>query len=227
MSDTYYDQDGITIYHADNADVEWPDPDDVGLLLTDPPYGVGFNGVAHEGWVTGSGSRPKASSTAGVRIAEDDQPFIPTRCVDYAAVLFGANNYTDRLPVGGWVVWDKTGGGKAHSFMADAELIWHNRSTSVSVFHHLWLGAHRDSEAGPKGLRGVHPTQKPVALMRWIVDKWTDPGDLVFDPYMGSGPVARACLDLGRRYIGIEIVEEYCQAAVDRLGQLALALEDV
>ena len=63
--------------------------------------------------------------------------------------------------------------------------------------------------------------------MRWIVDKWTEPGDLVFDPYMGSGPIARACLDLGRRYVGIEIVEEYCQTAVNRLGQLALALEDV
>ncbi len=93
----------------------------------------------------------------------------------------------------------------------------------VQVFRHLWKGFLTDSEHQPQ--RRVHPTQKPVALMRWIIDKWTKPGDLVFDPYMGSGPVARACLDLGRRYIGVEIVEEYCQAAVDRVGQLALPLD--
>ena len=58
--------------------------------------------------------------------------------------------------------------------------------------------------------------------MRWIVENWTEPGDLVFDPYMGSGPVAKACQELGRRYIGVEIVEEYCQAAVGRLAQSPL-----
>ncbi len=222
MSDTYYDHDGITIYYADNADMEWPDPADVGLLLTDPPYGVAYEGVDLASGVV------SASKTAGLSVIGDDRPFVPEACLIYPRVmLWGANNYAPSLPVGGWLVWDKTGRGKVRTFMADAELAWHNFGQGVDVFHHLWLGVHRDSEAGPKGLRGVHPTQKPVALMRWIVDKWTDPGDLVFDPYMGSGPVARACLDLGRRYIGIEIVEEYCEAAVDRLGQLALALEDV
>jgi len=84
----------------------------------------------------------------------------------------------------------------------------------------MWAGYKRDSELG----HHVHPTQKPVALMRWILDKWTEPGDLVFDPYMGSGPIAQACHELGRRYIGVEIVEEYCQTAVNRLGQQTLAL---
>jgi DNA modification methylase len=136
-------------------------------------------------------------------------------------VLFGGNHYSDRLPVGGWLVWDKTGGNKAHTLMADAEMAWHNLHRSVDVFHHLWLGAFRESE---HKLRGVHPTQKPVALMRYIVDRWTQPGDLMLDPYMGSGPVARACLDLGRRYIGVEIEERYCQIAVERLAQGVLPL---
>jgi len=111
------------------------------------------------------------------------------------------------------------------TFMSDAELAWHNLGCGVDVYHHLWLGVHRDSEAGQKGLRGVHPTQTPVALIRWIIDKWTDPDDLIFDPYMGSGPVARACADLGRRYIGVEIVEEYVNAAINRMGQMAMVLE--
>jgi DNA modification methylase len=100
--------------------------------------------------------------------------------------------------------------------MADAEMAWTNLTQSVDVFHHLWLGAFRDSE--PR-LRGVHPTQKPTALMRWIVDRFTDPDDLVLDPYMGSGPVAQACHELGRRYIGCEVVEDYCRVAVTRLRQ--------
>ncbi len=219
MSDTYYDHDGITIYHADNADVEWPDPTDVGLLLTDPPYGVSFT---VPDLTTGLAA---ASQTAGQSVIGDDSPFDPEPLLAYPHVgLWGANHYAPALPAGGWVIWDKTGGGKTRSFLADAEMMWHNLGMGVDVYHHLWLGMFRDSE---HSLRGIHPTQKPVSLMRWIVDKWTNPGDLVFDPYMGSGPVARACLDLGRRYVGIEIVEEYCEAAVDRLGQLALALEDV
>ena len=50
----------------------------------------------------------------------------------------------------------------------------------------------------------------------------TLPVDLVLDPYMGSGPVAQACSDLGRRYIGIELVEEYCRVALSRLKQQTL-----
>lgn len=65
----------------------------------------------------------------------------------------------------------------------------------------------------------LHPTQKPASLMRVILEEWSAPGELIYDPYMGSGPVAQACRELGRRYIGVEIVEEYCEIAVQRLAQ--------
>jgi adenine-specific DNA-methyltransferase len=58
-----------------------------------------------------------------------------------------------------------------------------------------------------------------VGLMRWCLEQFTERADLIFDPYMGSGPVAQACAELGRRYIGCEIVEDYCRAAVGRLAQ--------
>lgn len=65
----------------------------------------------------------------------------------------------------------------------------------------------------------AHPTQKPVALMKWVLQlKWVGPGT-VCDPYMGSGPVLRAAKDLGRRAIGIEIEEKYCEIAAKRLSQ--------
>jgi site-specific DNA-methyltransferase (adenine-specific) len=70
--------------------------------------------------------------------------------------------------------------------------------------------------------RGNHPTEKPIGLLRqWIAD-FTDPGDLILDPFMGSGTTLRAAKDLGRRAIGIEINEQYCEIAVRRLAQEVL-----
>ena len=105
--------------------------------------------------------------------------------------------------------------------LSDAEVAWSNVLTGARVFHHMWLGIYRDSKLSS---RGFHPTQKPVALMRWILERWTKPGDLILDPYMGSGPIAQACHEMGRRYIGVEIVEDYCRIAVDRLRQGVLPL---
>lgn len=219
----YYEQDGITIYHADCAHVLGNlDGTPIDLLLTDPPYGIAWSPpTATDSRLNRAGAPP--SDFGGSEIVGDSEPFNPGHLLSFHRVmLWGANHYASWLPVGGWVVWDKTGGGKARTFLADAELAWHNMGHGVDVFHHLWLGTFRDSEIR---IPRVHPTQKPVALMRWILERWTKSGDLVLDPYMGSGPVARACLDLGRRYIGVEIVEEYCIAAVQRLAQGVLMFD--
>jgi site-specific DNA-methyltransferase (adenine-specific) len=98
--------------------------------------------------------------------------------------------------------------------ISHGEIAWTNCFRGIRLFRHLWSGAYRASEPGYH----VHPSQKPVALMRWCLDMFTVPGDLVFDPFMGSGPVARACYEMGRKYVGIEINEQYCQKAVDRLS---------
>ncbi len=217
-----YDIDGITIYHADCNDVlPTIDPDSVDLLLTDPPYGIGYEVRAQ---LVGSGNR-RVWMGGKPPVAGDDSPFDPSLLNAFPRrILWGANNYASRLPdSAGWIVWDKTGGGRGpDNTFADVELAWSNVATSPHIYRHLWKGLVRDSEAGK---RVLHPTQKPVALMRWILEKWTEPGDLILDPYMGSGPIARACADLGRRYIGIEIVEEYVDAAINRLGQLTMDMQ--
>jgi len=80
-------------------------------------------------------------------------------------------------------------------------------------------------KASEREQRRVHPTQKPVALASWGFQRAKlKPGDLVFSPYIGSGPEARAAMDMGLRLIGCEIVEEYCAAAVNRLRQQTLGL---
>lgn len=220
----FYAENGITIYHADCADVlPLIDPTSVGLLLTDPPYGIAWKAPTAGGRMTVAGKYEydMPGSTQTARVQGDDFQFDLTALMRFGrVVIFGANYF--QHPPGGLVIWDKTGGGKAQSFMPGAEVAWTNVVGGCHIFHQMWTGAYRD-HADPEWNFRVHPTQKPTKLMRWIIEKWTKPGDLVLDPYMGSGPVAQACHETGRRYIGVEIVESYCQVAVQRLAQGVLA----
>ena len=207
-----YDRDGITIYHADCRDIlPTLDPAGVALVVTDPPYGVA--------WDTDYTRFTKGADVSGVfkRIANDADPFDPTPLLSFPrAILFGANAFSDRLPLGSWLVWDKRSPGGAKNVLSDGEVAWYSEGHGVYLYSHTWDGFNRASERGEPR---VHPTQKPVALMAWILERYTKPGDLVLDPYMGSGPVAKAAQTLGRRYIGIELVREYVDAAINRLAQ--------
>ena len=216
----YYDRDGITIYNARCEDVlPSIDPATVDLLLTDPPYGINLDTDNTKYGQKGI----RARQISHRRVEGDNAPFDPAPLFPFGRVLlFGANYYRNRLPedTGGWLLWDKVCRNDAKRFesWSDGELAWSNVFRGVKVYRHAWNGFGRSSENSFH----VHPTQKPTSLMRWIIEKWTEPGKLVLDPYMGSGPVAQACHELGRRYIGVELVEEYCAVAVTRLRQQTL-----
>jgi len=213
----YYDEGGITIYHGDCREVlpvlaATPD-----LVLTDPPYGIAYKAHARGG---------VAGKLEGQRVEGDDAPFDPQFLLDYGrCVIFGANYFAHLLPPGGWIVWSKAQDNRwahgAYSKRSLAEVAWTNAHNYVGLFNCFWAGSPMHRKAEERGSQ-LHPTQKPVALMRWIVERNTEHGDLVLDPYMGSGPVTKACLDLGRRYIGIEIEERYCEIAAQRLAQEVL-----
>lgn len=124
-------------------------------------------------------------------------------------------------------MWDKLDGMTTKKRLvgvddnADCELAWSNLGGPARIIPHRWKGLVRASERGEST---KHPTQKPVYLMAAIIEWRTKPGDLILDPYMGSGPVLRAAKDLGRKAIGIEIEEAYCEVAANRLAQEVLAL---
>lgn len=213
----YYDEGGITIYHGDCREVlRTVEHEAIGLVLTDPPYGVNYE----------VSSRAEAGKLQGQRVRGDDEPFDPRPLLQFGrCVIFGANYFAHLLPPGGWIVWSKVQDNRwchgAYSTRSLAEVAWTNTHNYVGVFNCFWAGSPMHRLGEERGSQ-LHPTQKPVALMRWIVGRNTQPGDLVLDPYMGSGPVARACMDLGRRYVGIEIEERYCEIAATRLAQEVL-----
>lgn len=224
----YYDDGQCVIYHGDCREIipglgftRFKPP----LVLTDPPYGIGERTNRREA----GRSTKLARANDFPPVYGDDGPFNPAHLLDFPRlVLFGANHYADRLPPSpSWLVWDKLAGMTGRRAVGfndngDAELAWTNLGGPVRLISHRWMGAFRDSE---RTEARVHPTQKPVALMAWIIANWTEVSDLVCDPYMGSGPVLRAAKNLGRRAIGIEIEERYCEVAVKRLQQEVLPLE--
>ena len=199
----YYADDLVTIYHARCEDVlPGIDPATVDLLLTDPPYGINLEADYTK---LGGGNQSHVVHRA---IEGDAETFNPAHLMGFGrTVLWGANNYPASLPPGGWFVWQKS---NPHPRASECELAWTNLTRRVSSFRSIRPGTGRPA---------WHPSEKPVALMAWIIDRWTEPGDLVLDPYMGSGPIAQACHELGRRYIGVELVEDYCRIAVSRLSQ--------
>ncbi len=204
----YYEQDGITIYHGDCQDVLPYVQADV--VITDPPYGI-----AHPTDYRSRGRDGKANCTDYPAVRNDDKPFDPSSILklQLPALLWGANWYADRLPPsGGWLVWDKERPDDLDQ--ATCELAWTNFIKGVRRFRYLWNGMIR---AGNENL--CHPTQKPVALTLWVLSlKWT-PAGVVLDPYMGAGGVLVASKRLGRKAIGIEIEEKYCEIAAQRLAQ--------
>jgi site-specific DNA-methyltransferase (adenine-specific) len=218
----YYEHAGITIYNADCRDV-LPALGTFDLALTDPPYGVAAKTTNA---ASKRGHRPYDRRCRAVDlppVAGDDAPFDPALVLERArcAILWGANNYASRLPDSPcWLAWDRKTARGADSDITDVELaaVIGHRFKTVRIFRHMWAGFQRDSEVGD---RVLHPTQKPVALMSWCLGFFPE-AQTVIDPYMGSGPVARACKDAGKRYVGIELEERYCEIAVKRLAQEVL-----
>lgn len=217
----YYQDDHVTIYHGDCLDII---PQlDFDVIVTDPPYGLGLNMANFT--LGRSGAWPANDYPD---IVGDDQPFDPTPLVQLGkpTVLFGANHYSQWLPSSPtWLVWDKLDGltskrKAGFNNQADVELVWSNLGGPARLFSQRWMGMIKNGRDAAHRRR--HPTEKPVELMCWIVGQC--PPGVILDPFVGSGPTLRAAKDLGRRAIGIEISEQYCEIAARRCGQEVLPI---
>ncbi len=185
-------------------------------IVTDPPYGVGNNNR----YSRFSGGQAKLHRGRDYRpIVGDDQPFDPSPWLGFPKVLlFGFNCFSHRLPMGSLLIWCKRRDSVLGKFLSDCEVAWFNRGRGIYLFHHEWSGFMRESERG----KSLHPTQKPVALMKWCIERMRlRPGSTIVDPYMGSGSTGVAALEMGHKFIGVECDAGYFATAAKRLKKVS------
>jgi len=205
----YYEEAGMTIYHGDCRG-ELTDFD--AAVVTDPPYGINFV----KGGGKGKHNRRNLEPVIGDEVSFDASPLLVFDWV----LLWGANHFANQLSPGRWLIWDKLDGLKSFDSFSDVEVAWLNKPGADRIFRYLWKGI---CQAGDKDGGRVHPAQKPVPLMHWCLS-FIPEDKLIIDPFMGSGSTLRAAKDLGRKAIGIEIEERYCEIAAKRLAQGVLKL---
>ena len=181
-------------------------------IVSDPPYGIGF---VH----SGDGKRAvNPTKFANVSVIGDDAPFDPAflTALGLPTVLWGANHYANRLDnSGAWLCWDKRAASGHSNDFSDCELAWTNKKNVARMFRHHWDGMMKASEQGEPR---THPTQKPVALMEWCIAHLGRPV-VVFDPYMGTGATGVAAMNLGLKFIGVEIHLPYFDIACERIAR--------
>lgn len=188
----------------------------IDLLCTDPPYGIG---IAKTGRIGKAVFTPKKWDAA----IPPKVYFDEMRRVSKAQVIWGGNHFTHYLPPSRcWLVWWKKDGLPSLTF-ADCELAWTSFEKPAQVFNNRWHGPIRANSEPRVG----HPTQKALEVMKWCITSFSQPGDTILDPFLGSGTTAVAAQMLGRRYIGIEQDEEYIAMVRERLRNITPANDNM
>jgi DNA modification methylase len=214
----FYSDASCTIYNADCREI-LPLLPRFDLLLTDPPYGINADNqkrILSRGKLAnpidyGQSDWDKEAPVQTVHDAIDQADF---------AIVWGGNYFG--LPASScWLVWDKDNG--SNDF-ADCELAWTNLRKAVRKFKYRWNGMLQEHGGDKKEVR-VHPTQKPVPLLRFCLTQCLT-AQTILDPFMGSGTTLVAAKLEGRKAVGIEISEKYCELAANRLRQKVLNFEE-
>lgn len=224
----YYENDDVTLYHGDCRDIlPTLDRDSVHLIVTDPPYEINYksNRGSHDKIDGDDGSLDiPACLTAATRALRRGRH----------AYVFGPTSLTEGTPIAAAVelVWDKQMNG-----MGNLELPWSESHERIT------FGVYEPSKANrEKGYGGLaarmrqgsvlrvqrttggsakrHPTEKPVPLLRQLIESSSTWGETVLDPFVGVGSTLVAAVLEGRKAIGIELREKYCEAAAERLARL-------
>jgi site-specific DNA-methyltransferase (adenine-specific) len=183
------------------------------LAIVDPPYGIGEDGAKNH-------TRDKAAkATRYIAKNWDNNPpqteyFKELKRVSKNQIIWGANHFIENIPNANsscWIVWDKDNTGD----FADSELAWTSFKSAVRNFKHRWNGMLQENMKNKE--HRIHPTQKPKALYKWLLQKYAKEGDKILDTHLGSGSIAIACHEMGFDLVGCELDTEYYNAMVERI----------
>jgi site-specific DNA-methyltransferase (adenine-specific) len=203
---------------------EYPD-NHFDVVVTDPPYGIGEAAGKNKSRTKPFGSKYNnlerqtkevKATDYGVKKWDNKRPnvvyFQEILRVSKNQVIFGGNYFADWFPASScWIVWDKDNSGD----FADCELAWTSFKTAVRLFKYRWNGMLQGNMKQKE--KRVHPTQKPLPLMEWIIANYTKENDLILDPFMGSGTTGEACIRFNRKFVGIEREKHFFEIASARL----------
>lgn len=211
----YYEHNGIEIYHGDCREI-LPEIGKVDLIVSDPPYGIDYQSARR---------KDKAQWKPKIK-GDDGFPLWIFQELKYRVGLFVWLRW-DILPLvplpKSFIVWDKgchSMGDLQHEFGRQ----WEGCAFYPGVEHEFKyrpVDIIRCAKIPPEQLK--HPAEKPVGAILPLID--AHPCDLIIDPFMGSGTTLVAAKQLGRRAIGIELEEKYCEIAAKRLGQEVLCFD--
>jgi DNA modification methylase len=230
----YYEEDGITIYHGDCREIlPTLAKDSVDLILTDPPYGVDFqSSFRQESFEKIVGDQSQEAALQGLQAA------LPVLTYDRHLYIFGRFDLS-RLPLTTPVelIWDK-----GYLGMGNLELPWAYQHEYIQFCVSLKRQRNREKDGRkslaarlrrgsilsfprPDGNTFTHPTEKPIGLLRELIESSSRIGECVLDCFSGSGSTLAAAKAEGRKAIGIEIEEKYCEIAARRLSQRVLEFQ--
>ena len=206
----------LDIRNCDNMDLMREFPDNYfDLAIVDPPYGIGESSNDNK-----SRSKLGKSKDYGSKDWDNSAPnreyFIELKRVCKNQIIFGANHFIESIPNSNsscWIIWDKVNG---DNDFADCELAYCSFKTAVRKIEFRWHGM-LQGDMKNKETR-IHPAQKPVALYKWLLDKYAKPNDKILDTHLGSGSIAIACHDYGFDLTACELDKEYFDKAMERIN---------
>lgn len=191
------------------------------LAIVDPPYGIGAGKMkmGHGNTLNYTTTKYKASAWDNLRPGKEY--FDQLLRVSKNVMVWGGNYFTDYLtPSRHWIIWDKL----IHYNMSFSqfEMCWVLNGNGCRKFD-KYITAHGNNISNNKKLAAakarIHPTQKPIDLYRWLLEKYAKPGDLILDTHVGSASSLIACESMGFDYVGFEIDEDYYNAAKNRMNK--------
>jgi site-specific DNA-methyltransferase (adenine-specific) len=173
------------------------------LAIVDPPYGININ----MNMGRRKGQKKKHTNKGWDKSIPDKEYFDELMRVSVSQIVWGGNYFTDHIPVSShWVYWDKCVP-EALSF-ASRELAWTSFNGAMSCVRMQWSGGHKIEKAEKQ-----HPTQKPIALYKWLLSNYAKHGDRILDTHLGSGSSRIAAYDMGFDFTGYELDAEYFNAS--------------
>lgn len=206
----------ITITNECNMELMARYPDKYfDLAIVDPPYGIGESNKQRKNtpckkWKSAKNNIQYIKKEWDSNIP-DIKYFNELKRVSKNQIIWGGNYMTNYLePKMGWIFWDKKTG---ENDFSDGELAWTSFDKALRKFEWLWSGFKKQQPE-----ERLHPTQKPVTLYKWLLDKYAKDGDKILDTHLGSGSIAIACHEYGFDLTACELDKEYYEKAIQRIN---------